>query len=169
MKIRNSITQIRENRTHGNDKIQWDEINWTEVYKLVNRLQTRIAKATQEKNIQRKLLFFSKNRTRRSQVSAFSPGLTFLGTACIRPADFVRQLRVCDALRNVPAGIRRTFAGSSRPCASMNHSDLRAWSLNRKALAVRYPMVSLVVGRARLYSDEKRRGETLLDLDARLS
>ena len=104
VKIRNSITQIRENRTHGNDKIQWDEINWTEVYKLVNRLQTRIAKATQEKNIQRKLLFFSKNRTRRSQVSAFSPGLTFLGTACIRPADFVRQLRVCDALRNVPAG-----------------------------------------------------------------
>jgi len=30
---------------------------------------------------------------------------------------------------NVSAGIRRTFTGSSRPYASMNHPDLRAWSI----------------------------------------
>ena len=49
MNIRNSITQNRESRINCKDTDQWENINWKEVYKHVNRLQTRIAKATREK------------------------------------------------------------------------------------------------------------------------
>ena len=50
MNIRNSIACKNENRINCKDTDQWEKINWKEVYKHVNRLQTRIAKATREKN-----------------------------------------------------------------------------------------------------------------------
>ncbi len=49
MKVRNSIPHNSESRTNDVEEIPWDEIDWNEVYKHVNRLQTRIAKATREK------------------------------------------------------------------------------------------------------------------------
>lgn len=52
MKVRNSITRNSESRTNNVETIPWDEIDWNEVCKHVNRLQTRIAKATQEKKWQ---------------------------------------------------------------------------------------------------------------------
>lgn len=52
MKVRNSITRNSESRTNNVEIVPWDDIDWNEVYKHVNRLQTRIAKATQEKKWQ---------------------------------------------------------------------------------------------------------------------
>lgn len=49
MKVRNSNTHNSESRTKKEVASQWEDIDWTTVYKHVNRLQTRIAKATQEK------------------------------------------------------------------------------------------------------------------------
>ena len=52
MKVRNSITHNSESRTNKEVTSQWEDTDWTTVYRHVNRLQTRIAKATQEKKWQ---------------------------------------------------------------------------------------------------------------------
>ena len=49
MKIRNLIARNSESRINNKKTDQWDKIDWNKVYKHVNRLQTRIAKATREK------------------------------------------------------------------------------------------------------------------------
>jgi len=46
--VRHSTTSIGEKRTDLNLARQWSNIDWKEVRKTVNRLQTRIAKATRE-------------------------------------------------------------------------------------------------------------------------
>ncbi len=48
MNVRHSITPKGEKLTNAHLKIQWNNINWWEVEKHVNRLQTRIAKAVKE-------------------------------------------------------------------------------------------------------------------------
>jgi len=45
MKARDSITSKDEKLANKQLKNQWDNINWKEVEKLVNRLQIRITKA----------------------------------------------------------------------------------------------------------------------------
>jgi RNA-directed DNA polymerase len=46
--VRNSTTLISEKRTDKDLKSQWNSIDWKKVRSNVNRLQTRIAKATYE-------------------------------------------------------------------------------------------------------------------------
>ena len=48
MKVRHSLTPIGEKRTDRDLANQWETIDWEKTESLVNRLQTRIAKATQE-------------------------------------------------------------------------------------------------------------------------
>lgn len=48
MNVRNSKTLLSEKRTDKDLKRQWNSINWKKVRSNVNRLQTRIAKATHE-------------------------------------------------------------------------------------------------------------------------
>jgi hypothetical protein len=46
--VRNSTTPKGEKRTDKDPRCQWNSIDWKEVRFYVNRLQTRIAKATHE-------------------------------------------------------------------------------------------------------------------------
>jgi hypothetical protein len=46
--VRNSNTQNCENRTDRDLSRQWKSIDWNKIRSNVNRLQTRIAKATHE-------------------------------------------------------------------------------------------------------------------------
>lgn len=48
MNVRHSITPIGEKRTDRDLTRQWESIDWKKVRSYVNRLQTRIAKATRE-------------------------------------------------------------------------------------------------------------------------
>jgi RNA-directed DNA polymerase len=48
MNVRNSITSEDEKLANKQLKEQWDNIDWKEVEKLVNRLQIRITKAVKE-------------------------------------------------------------------------------------------------------------------------
>ena len=48
MNVRNSNTQISENRTDRDLSRQWKSIEWNKIRSNVNRLQTRLAKATHE-------------------------------------------------------------------------------------------------------------------------
>ena len=48
MNVRHSITPIGEKRTDRDLTRQWESIDWKKVRFYVNRLQTRIAKATRE-------------------------------------------------------------------------------------------------------------------------
>ena len=48
MKVRHSLTPIGEKRTDRDLANQWETIDWEKTESLVNRLQTRIAKATHE-------------------------------------------------------------------------------------------------------------------------
>ena len=48
MNVRYSTTPIGEKRTDRNLALQWEAIDWKQVRNTVNRLQTRIAKATRE-------------------------------------------------------------------------------------------------------------------------
>ena len=48
MNVRHSITPIGEKRTDRDLTRQWISIDWKKVRSYVNRLQTRIAKATRE-------------------------------------------------------------------------------------------------------------------------
>ncbi|MEI7434979.1 MAG: reverse transcriptase N-terminal domain-containing protein [Methanomicrobiales archaeon] len=66
MKVRYSTTPNGEKRTDQELEQQWNSINWNEIKSPINRLQTRIAKATQERKwnlvkrrrIQTRLSFF---------------------------------------------------------------------------------------------------------------
>ena len=58
VKVRHSTTPVGEKRTDRELVRQWNSIDWDEVKSRVNRLQTRIAKATREE----KLLFFAFRR-----------------------------------------------------------------------------------------------------------
>ena len=51
MNVRNSNTQISEKRTDKDLSRQWKSIDWNKIRSNVNRLQTRIAKATHEGKI----------------------------------------------------------------------------------------------------------------------
>ncbi|MCP6769280.1 reverse transcriptase N-terminal domain-containing protein, partial [Klebsiella pneumoniae] len=50
MKVQHSTTPRSEKRTDRNLARQWNSIDWKAIKFRVNRLQTRIAKATQNKN-----------------------------------------------------------------------------------------------------------------------
>ena len=50
MKVQHSTTPCSEKRTDRNLAIQWNSIDWKAIKLLVNRLQTRIAKATHNEN-----------------------------------------------------------------------------------------------------------------------
>ena len=101
MNVRNSTTPKGEKRTDKDLRDQWKSIDWKEVRFHVNRLQTRIAKATHEEkwNLVKRLQYLLTNsyyarllavRIVTQNRGSRTPGID--GTRWLRPHEKMRAV-----------------------------------------------------------------------------
>jgi RNA-directed DNA polymerase len=116
--VRNSTTPKGEKRTDKDLRDQWNSIDWKEVRSHVNRLQTRIAKATHEEkwNLVKRLQYLLTNsyyarllavRIVTQNRGSRTPGID--GTRWLRPHEKMRAVLSITGKRYIAQPLKRIF------------------------------------------------------------